>query len=639
MTTHVESFPTQDTAMFRRIVEQGPAISYIAHANDILVPVYISPQVEKVLGTSANTFLQAPQTFFERVHPEDRDFVVASFSGAQASLQPFALEYRMFHTSGHPVWIRDEGCFETAPDGSTLQRGVMVDITARKAAEEALAHRELRYRHITEALSDYVYTVTIRDGEVVKTTHSEGCRALTGYGPEAFHADPYLWLDMVHEEDRAQVLERAHRLMAGEPVNTLFHRLLHKNGSIRWVASTVVPFRDADDRLICFDGVIRDITQQKRAEEAAWEQSHINSMLLDTLPYVAVLIDVEGEILTANRMGVEAHFVRGQDFHTVWGRHFPSAGVGLEEVLQGNTKVCFEVKEKGRTFEATFVPLEPELCLCMLYDITNRKEAEKAVADDKLLIRALMQGAHAAVWLLGTDGTIQSVNAAAAQSVDREAEAMIGKPLADVLPEDVCGCFVENFEQVLSTRNPARFETQRGRQFFDVIMYPVFDERMQLGKVAVFTRDITRRRQGEMQLLEAYQTLSVVIEQSPTAIVALDTEERVKLWNPAAERLLGHCATDVYGTRNPLVPPEQQEGYERGFRSILQKRKNFRRVKAEGLHRDGSRVPLRITASAMLDAAGDVTGVIAILEEDFHRSHQRAKPATAAPDTTPGANI
>lgn len=636
MTAQVETYPARDAAMFRRIVEQGPAISYIAHANDILVPIYISPQVEKVLGTSADAFLQAPATFVERVHPEDREFVVASFSGAQANLQPFALEYRMYHADGHPVWIRDEGCFEIPEDGVVLQRGVMVNITARKAAEEALAHRELRYRHITEALSDYVYTVTVRDGEVVQTTHSEGCRALTGYGPEAFRDDPYLWLDMVHEEDRAHVLERAHQLMAGKPVSTIQHRILHKNGSIRWVASTVVPFTDAAGRLVCFDGVIRDITQQKRAEEAAWEQSHINTMLLDTLPYVAVLVDVEGEIFAANRMGAEAHFIKGQDFHVIWSRHFPSTDVTLEEVLRDNRKVCFEVKEKDRVFEATFVPLEPDLCLCTLYDITERKQTEREVADDKLLIRALMQGTHAAVWLLKPDGTIQTVNAAAAQSIEMEPEGMIGKSLEDVLPEDLCECLLKHFGQVTQERNPVRFETQRGKQSFDVIMYPVFDERMQLAKVAVFTRDVTRRRQGEMQLLEAYQTLSVVIEQSPTAIVALDAGECVKLWNPAAESLLGYRATDVYGKPNPLVTPELQEGYQRGFRAILEKQKRYRRIKADGLHRDGSRVPLRITASPMLDAAGDVTGVIAILEEDFHQAYirERMEESGAEPDSS-----
>ena len=71
------------------------------------------------------------------------------------------------------------------------------DITERKRAEEALRESEERYRQITDGLSDYLYTVRIRGGQVVETKHNPACAVVTGYTEEDFAADPYLWLNMV----------------------------------------------------------------------------------------------------------------------------------------------------------------------------------------------------------------------------------------------------------------------------------------------------------------------------------------------------------------------------------------------------------------------------------------------------------
>jgi len=141
-------------------------------------------------------------------------------------------------------------------------------IAERKRTEEALRESEERYRRITEAVTDYIFTVRIEDGHPVETVHGAACVAVTGYTPEDFASDPYLWFRMVHEEDRAAVQEQARRILLGQDVPPIEHRILRKDGVIRWVANTLVPHYDTQGNLLSYDGLIRDIHKRKEAEEA-----------------------------------------------------------------------------------------------------------------------------------------------------------------------------------------------------------------------------------------------------------------------------------------------------------------------------------------------------------------------------------
>ena len=141
-------------------------------------------------------------------------------------------------------------------------------IIERRRAEEALREGEERYRRITEAVTDYIFTVRVKDGRPVETIHSSVCVAVTGYSPEEFAADPGLWIRMVPEEDRAVVLEQASRVLTGQDARPLEHRIVRKEGVTRWVRNTPVPHCDAQGKLLSYDGLIRDITERKEAEEA-----------------------------------------------------------------------------------------------------------------------------------------------------------------------------------------------------------------------------------------------------------------------------------------------------------------------------------------------------------------------------------
>ncbi len=150
----------------------------------------------------------------------------------------------------------------------------------RGRAEEALRESHRRHRRLIASTTDYIYTVRCDLEGGSSTHHSDACMTLTGYSAGEFQADPRLWFRMVFEQDRPAVLEQIERVMEGLTPRPLEHRIRHKEGGIRWIKNTSVPHLDPTGRVTSYDGLICDITQRKRAEEALRESQERLSLVL-----------------------------------------------------------------------------------------------------------------------------------------------------------------------------------------------------------------------------------------------------------------------------------------------------------------------------------------------------------------------
>jgi sigma-B regulation protein RsbU (phosphoserine phosphatase) len=133
---------------------------------------------------------------------------------------------------------------------------------------EELRMSEARYRRLLESVTSYVYTVFVKAGLPDRTVHGPGCEAVTGFGPEEYAADPFLWYRMVYDDDRPPVVDMGQRILGESLPISLEHRIYHKTGTIRWVQNTLVPHSTPEGELVSYDGIIVDITDRKRAEEA-----------------------------------------------------------------------------------------------------------------------------------------------------------------------------------------------------------------------------------------------------------------------------------------------------------------------------------------------------------------------------------
>jgi PAS domain S-box-containing protein len=253
----------QAESRFRTLVERVPAVAYVWDAADApgSVPAgYISPQIERLLGFPAEEWLRHPERWAERVHPADLPDVLAAWEAAVARDGDFSAEYRIRRADGRWVWLRDEANpVGPGARGRPLYQGVMVDVTARKEAEEHL-------RSLVEQLPVAVYTDAVDDvsSALYVTPRYE---RLTGYTVEERLADPSLWVKMLHPDDRERVLTESDRTnRTGEPFD-LEYRIVRRDGTTRWVHDHAV-LVDTSDGTPVWQGVLTDVTERRRAREA-----------------------------------------------------------------------------------------------------------------------------------------------------------------------------------------------------------------------------------------------------------------------------------------------------------------------------------------------------------------------------------
>jgi diguanylate cyclase (GGDEF)-like protein/PAS domain S-box-containing protein len=157
---------------YRSLIEEIPALTYVAWADGQRSPVYVSPQVKAMTGFTTAEWLAEPESWANQIHPEDRERVLAHHRRSVESGEPFVCEYRALTRDGRVVWWRDEG--RLLPDGggrNRFLRGLVVDVTDRKQAEEAM--RRLTYRDILTGLPNRALLIE-RLQEALETSRREG---------------------------------------------------------------------------------------------------------------------------------------------------------------------------------------------------------------------------------------------------------------------------------------------------------------------------------------------------------------------------------------------------------------------------------------------------------------------------------
>jgi diguanylate cyclase (GGDEF)-like protein/PAS domain S-box-containing protein len=129
---------------YRTLVERMPAVTYIEEVGDAHRTLYMSPQIEDMLGYPQEDWLGGIHHWTLCLHPEDRERVLAEDAHSNSTGEPFKTEYRMLRRNGETVWVRDEAVLVEGPGGrGRFWQGVITDITGRKALEARLEHQAL----------------------------------------------------------------------------------------------------------------------------------------------------------------------------------------------------------------------------------------------------------------------------------------------------------------------------------------------------------------------------------------------------------------------------------------------------------------------------------------------------------------
>ena len=125
---------------FRSIVQHVPAVTYIDAIDDGASTLYVSPQVEEVLGYPPHEWMGDGDLWLQIIHPEDRVRAAAENQRHNETGESFSLDYRVYRKDGRLVWIHDEATMIRDERGvPTFSIGVMIDVTEMKRGDEKVA--------------------------------------------------------------------------------------------------------------------------------------------------------------------------------------------------------------------------------------------------------------------------------------------------------------------------------------------------------------------------------------------------------------------------------------------------------------------------------------------------------------------
>jgi len=269
-------------AKYRSLVERLPAVVYSSELGITGAWHYVSPQIESLLGFTPEEWMSDPNLWYQQIHPDDRERQKSLEEQAYMRSEAFDAEYRIRRRDGQELWVRDTAhILPSREGGSPIVQGVLVDITERKQAEEALskAHEDLErlVQERTAALSEanmLLQTMLdhVPDHIFFKDLQSHFIRNSRSQAEMLGLNDP---AEVVGKSDfdffpHAQQAynEEQSIISSGKPMVDFEEHVIWPDGRETWVSTTKAPLRDETGQIVGTFGIARDITERKRADEA-----------------------------------------------------------------------------------------------------------------------------------------------------------------------------------------------------------------------------------------------------------------------------------------------------------------------------------------------------------------------------------
>jgi PAS domain S-box-containing protein len=251
----------------RELVEQLPVVVFVDSDELRGSTVYISPNVEKVLGHPQASLIEDSGLWFRSIHPEDQDRFWRSWEDAWRKGAPFRSEYRLLRPDGEEVWIRESCVLVLSESGHRLAwQGVIEDLTTEKRSEEDVRASEARYRALVERVPAVVYEMD-PDDERRTLYVSPHVEQVLGYTRSEWLDQPDIWIELLHPDDREVVLAAHDRhSKSGEPWD-LEYRLIANDGRVVWVHDRATLIRGSAGSAPAWHGVMIDITAEHDAKE------------------------------------------------------------------------------------------------------------------------------------------------------------------------------------------------------------------------------------------------------------------------------------------------------------------------------------------------------------------------------------
>jgi PAS domain S-box-containing protein len=267
---------------------------------------FVGRHCEETLGYPRSRWLRSASFLTEAAHPEDRERVREARAKAIREGSESASEYRVFAADGTMMWMHE--LVQPVPgdeedDSSACLRGLMVDATDRKRAEEALRESEERLSLALGAARMGDWSLDLATNEATRSRLHD---RIFGYEEMLPEWNFELFLDHVHPGDRALVAEKFERSRRTGEECEFECRIIRADGEERWIWALGTTRRDAPGNRAHMFGLVNDITERKEAEEKIRRSEERFRLLFEQATDAALVHDIEGNFKHANERACES---------------------------------------------------------------------------------------------------------------------------------------------------------------------------------------------------------------------------------------------------------------------------------------------------------------------------------------------
>jgi PAS domain S-box-containing protein len=557
-------------AKCRSLVEHLPAVVYTLANDEQQTTTYFGSQFETLTGVSPEEALEQArrQSWLDFVHPDDRARVIEASRLSDALGAPFRSEHRIARSDGSYVWIRDE-CVPVHDEAGQLVawQGVYLDISERKAAEDALAASEARFRTAFEN-APIGMALVHPDGSFLLGNHA--LCVMLGYTEDELLRTTLQ--DVTHPDDLEDDLAQLRRALTGEfATYSLDKRYIRRDGQTIWVRLITSLLRDEAGAPRYFISQIEDITERKAAEIALADERDLLRALMNHLPDAIYVKDKASRFLRLNpaaarTLGIqdptEALGKTDFDFFPEQLAHQFFADeqqvITTGEPLLNRLEPQSEDEVDGIWWLTSTAPVRDVTGVVVGLvgsgrDVTERLRTENALQESEARHRALLAAMPDMVFRLDRTGTYLDYKADRVTDLVVPPEAFLGRRIAEVLPADVAIEAEATIKRVLASGGTETIEytldLSGDSRDFEARLVPVGPD-----EVVAVVRDVTERNRVNTELREALEAAHAANRATRQFLTMMSHELRTPM-----QAIMGYAELLLAGPRNSLTPEQVED--------------------------------------------------------------------------------
>ena len=269
---------------------------------------WVTPEGRRLFGWAESEPVNL-ERFVQTLYPDDREPTRQAVLRSLQNGSDYVAEYRVVLSGGAIRWIATRGRIELDGDGSPLRlRGVSIDITERKSADEALRESEARFHTMADTAPVMIW---MAGTDKLCTFFNKGWLDFTGRTLEQELGNG--WTEGVHREDFDRCLEVYANSFNARQEFTMEYRLRRYDGEYCWVLDHGVPRFESDGKFVGYIGTAIDITESKRAEKTLEKEREFLRQVIDIDPNFIFAKDREGRFTLVNQAVADAYGTTVED--------------------------------------------------------------------------------------------------------------------------------------------------------------------------------------------------------------------------------------------------------------------------------------------------------------------------------------